>query len=352
MLNRNFNSTETNLDRSSIFQQFIWNICNHDEERLLAMQTIIGYTLHNYMDCKLWGIILTDSRISQDGEANGRTGKTLWGKALGHMLNTDEKGSVYKELNGKDFTPTNKFKFEEANLDTQLIHINDIYNDYNIENSFNDISEGIKVDKKNEKPIRIRPKFIFSTNKTIIIEGESAKDRVIQFEFADYYNSEFSPIQEFGTLTEEGKLIPHYFFTDWDDEEWARFDYFMIACINKYFKHGLIRPAEINLSQRNLIDHTSEEFLKFMEDAMSFDGISFQYEENGFSTSINFRIENHMPFSKRTAYNTFKSMNSDFNNPKFKQKNFTRWLRRFAKYRKFTFAEHRSNGIDYFTVNW
>jgi DNA primase catalytic core len=352
MLNRNFISTETDLDRPSIYQRFIYNICNKNDERFLAMQTIIGYTLHNYMDCKLWAIILTDSRISEDGEANGRTGKTLWGKALGHMLNTDEKGSVYKELNGKDFTPKNKFKFEEANLDTQLIHINDIYNDYNIENSFNDISEGIKVDKKNEKPIRIRPKFIFSTNKTIIIEGESAKDRVIQFEFADYYNSEFSPIQDFGTVNSDGKLVPHYFFTDWDDQEWARFDYFMIRCINLYFIHGIIRPAEINLSKRNLIDHTSDEFLKFMEDAMSENGISLNQEENGLTSVVEFRIGNGMPFSKKTAFNVFVKLNSDFNNHRFKQRSFTRWLRMFAKKNKYDFSEHRSNSTDFFTMIW
>ena len=126
----------------------------------------------------------------------------------------------------------------------------------------------------------------------------------------------------------------------------------MIICINKYFKHGLIRPAEINLSQRNLIDHTSDEFLKFMEDAMSVDGISSKLDENGFETSLNFRIENHMPFSKRTAYNTFIKMNSDYFNQKFKQRSFTRWLRMYAKYSKYKFSENRSNGIDYFTINW
>jgi len=97
------------------------------------------------------------------------------GKGLGNILNTNDRSSVYIEVNGKDFKVSDKFKFQKANLDSQLIHINDIYNNYNIEHSFNDITEGIEVDKKNEKPFRIKPKFIFSSNKTIIIEGKVLK---------------------------------------------------------------------------------------------------------------------------------------------------------------------------------
>jgi len=352
MLNRDFKDDFNYKDSPSVFQKFIWNICNKDEDRQMAMQTIIGYALHNYMECKLWAIILTDSRISQDGEPNGRTGKTLWGKALGHMLNTDELGSVFKEINGKDFQPKNKFKFEEANLDTQLIHLNDIYNNYNIESSFNDITEGIKVDKKNDKPINIHPKFIFSTNKTIIIEGESAKDRVIQFEFADHYNSDFSPEKEFGSYNENGTFMPHRLFTDWDNDEWLRFDYFMISCINQYFKHGIIRPVEINLSTRTLIDHTAQEFLNFMEDARKESGITYDINENGVSTKVEFSIQKGVKFSKKTAYALFIKMNNDFNGKHFPQRKFTSWMRMYAKYNKFNLQEPRSDGSDYFILEW
>ena len=301
------------------------------------------------MDCKLFAVILTDCKMSEDGEPNGRTGKTLWGKGLGHMLNTDERGSVFLEINGKDFSPKNKFKYEDANLDTQLIHINDIYNNYNIENSFNDITEGIKIDKKNEKPITIQPKLIFSSNKTIKIEGESAKDRVIQFEFSEHYNSEFNPSIEFGTKKKDGTVEPHWFFTDWDENEWLRFDYFMINCITKYFHKGLIRPKEINLSKRTLADHTSPEFINFMTDAISFDGISYNFNENGLSTQITFKIEINQSFSKRNAFEVFIKLNPDFDNQKFKQRDFTKWIRMYAKHKNKAYEETRSHGNDLFT---
>ncbi len=352
ILKRDFCDNPSIYDKPAVFQRFIWNICNKDEDRFKSMQSIIGYALHNFMECKLFAVILTDSKISQDGEPNGRTGKTLWGKGLGQMLNTDERGSVFMELNGKDFSPKNKFKYEDANLDTQLIHINDIYNNYNIENSFNDITEGIKIDKKNEKPIVIRPKFIFSTNKTIIIEGESAKDRVIQFEFSEHYDSEFNPSKEFGIVNEDGTYVPHWFFIDWDSDEWARFDYFMISCIIHYFQHGLIKPVEINLSKRTLLDHTCQEFISFMDDAMSENGISTEVQENLLDIHVDFNIKRSELFSKRQAFEIFIKLNPDFNNQRFRQRDFTRWLRMYAKYKNVTNVESRSNGKDYFLYEW
>ncbi len=170
---------------------------------------------------KLFCTIFTDSRISEDGEANGRTGKTLIVRGLGNMLNTDERATVFVEVNGKDFDPKNKFKFSQCRLDTQLIHINDIFKNYDIDNSFNDITDGINVDKKNDKPFKIFAKMIFSTNKTILINGESSKDRVKVFEFADYYSSKFSPIMEF----------KQWFFDDWNAMEYARFDRFMMVVL-------------------------------------------------------------------------------------------------------------------------
>ena len=340
ILKRNFNPIADKENLVSPYQTFIYNICAKDEQRLLAMKTIIGYAMHNFTDCKLHAIILTDSRLSNDDEPNGRTGKTLWGRGFGHILNADEKNSrVFTEISGKDFKPDNKFKYSKASLDTQVIHINDIYNNYNIENSFNDITEGIEVDKKNEDPFRIQPKFILSTNKTIKIDGESAKDRVIQFEFADYYNSTFSPEIEFG----------HWFFRDWDEDQWCAFDYFMISCVHEYLKHGLIKPLEINLSLRTLRDHSSQDFVNFMDDCFSADGLEVAYPFNGTELKETIKIILDEKVSKKSLFESFIRSYNDWNNPKFKQRNFTLWVRNYSKYKKLNLEETRPGGKDHFT---
>ena len=298
--------------------------------------------MHNFTDCKLHAVILTDSRISNDDEPNGRTGKTLWGRGLGHIMNADERTSrVFTEISGKDFRPDNKFKFSKASMDTQVIHVNDIYNKYNIENSFNDITEGIEVDKKNEKPFRIQPKFILSTNKTIKIDGESAKDRVIQFEFADYYSSTFSPEDEF----------KHWFFRDWSEDQWCAFDLFMISCVHEYFMHGLIKPTEINLTLRTLRDHTSQDFINFMEDCFSSDGLQVVYSIGGNEQRDIIKINYKEKVLKKALFESFIRSYNDWNNPKFKQRDFTLWVRSYSRYKNLTLEEPRPGGKDYFIFN-
>lgn len=316
------------------YERFINNVCGQDEERFLSMQTIIGYNLHNSIRGKLVATVLTDSRISEDGEANGRTGKTLWGKAIGHMLNANEDSTVYTELNGRDFDPRENTKYSACNINTALIHINDLKNKFNIENLFNDITEGQKVKKLYQNPFTLHAKLILSSNQTIIIEGESAKDRVIQFEFSDYYNSEKNPATEFG----------HWFFEDWDEAEWNRFDSFMIRCIQQYFVHGLVKCKEINLSIRTLFDHTAREFVNFMDDIL---GSGYDIPDLN-NTDFKFKVIPGEKYEKSQFFTGFTRSNKDFDSPKFRQRSFTKWVRMYCKHKGVSMDEPRVNGKDYF----
>ncbi|MFA5299162.1 MAG: hypothetical protein WC389_13220 [Lutibacter sp.] len=333
MLKRPFGETD---GKKGFYEQFIFNICGHDKNRFTAMQSIIGYNLHNYTRRKLFATVLTDSRLSNDGEANGRTGKTLWGKGLGHMLNTDDKGSVYIEINGRDFEAREAVKYTACNLNTTLVHINDCKNRFNIENLFNDITDGIKVKKLFQDPFTIHPKIILSSNQTIIIEGESAKDRVIQFEFSDYYSSERSPATEFN----------HWFFDDWDVDEWYRYDDFMIQCIKVFLDSGVIRPGEINLNIRVLQDHTAREFLSFMDDILNVGCDLFGCEIQVGTDP--FKVIRGEKYEKVQLFKAFVQTNHDFNNPKFKQRLFTRWIRMYCEKLSVALEEVRINGKDYF----
>ena len=215
--------------------------------RYESLVTIIGYLLHSHFSGKLKATIFTDSKISD--MPSGRTGKTLLGQALAYI-------KKYTEINAKDFDPANKHKYQEANLDTQIIHLNDVKKNFDIESLFNDITEGIVVDKKNVKPFKVKTKLMISANKTIRIEGASAKDRVIEFEFADHYNEKFSPEDEFG----------HWFFRDWSEAEWMKFYNFFLFCICSYLKKGIIVASPVNLNRRKLLENTSQEFVEFMDD--------------------------------------------------------------------------------------
>ncbi|MBW7942165.1 MAG: hypothetical protein H3C64_07110 [Candidatus Kuenenia stuttgartiensis] len=246
-----FNSlTTTGQPPAGMFTSFLLNVCNQDKNRLHSLCTIIGYMLHSYYDYKLKAIVLTDSEISDT--PNGRTGKTLVLQAL-------KKVKPAAIINGKNFKTDHQFKYQDVNPDTSIVALNDVKRHFNVEDLFNDISDGITVEKKNQKPFTTQAKMIISTNMTLKIEGASANDRFIEFEFSNHYSDTRSPKDDFGK----------WFFSEWDDTEWNDFYNLMAYCICQFLKHSLVIPESINIQRRRLIDHTNDDFVTWMDEQVS-----------------------------------------------------------------------------------
>jgi len=353
ILQRNYLNAD---DTPSVYQDFIMRVCGklddmpdpknnkpYDKElfqkRYNSLRSIIGYNLHNFTRGKLYLTVFTDSEIGDDGEANGRTGKTLSVMSLGKMLNTDEKSTVYCEIPGIGFDPADKHRYDKCNLDTKLVHLNDLKNYFNINNLFSDITEGISAKKLYEQPFTIHSKIIVTTNKTILIDGESAIDRVTQFEFSDFFNSKRSPLTFYG----------HWFFDDWDDAEWSRFDKFNIECIQHYLKNGLIEAPVINLEKRSLIDHTDLNFVNWLDykfKKLDDDGnaIVNRIKINTTTTAEFYR------YNKRDLYDDFLEQFPDFVKKKFfDQRRFTKWFKFYIRknYKNVQITEKQSNSVYY-----
>lgn len=299
--------------RPGCFEQFIErvSITQNKSNRMHSMQTIIGYNLHNYYEGKLKATVFTDSRISNDDEPNGRTGKTLFCKALAQMISSNPEQrtiTTYCEINGKDFDTQSPTKYQAASLDTKIIVLNDVKRGFDVETLFNDITEGINVKRLYKEPFRIRAKMIITTNKTIRIEGDSSKDRFIEFEFSDFFNKQHSPEQEY----------KHWFFRDWDKKEWLRFDHFMIRCIKIYLEKGVKEAETINLQDRKLRDNTNADFIEWIENIKLSD--------------IKQLAEMNDSVSKNDFYADFRNQYSDFQ--KLTQNKFSRWVKYWGKYNK------------------
>lgn len=317
ILERDFTKIEiehVKHENAPVFSKFVYNISG-SEERFNSLCSIIGYNLHNFFETKLKATILTDSSISE--EAEGRTGKTLLAKGFGFIR-------TYTEIGGKGFDPTDKYRYADCSLDTQIVHLNDARKFFDFEILYNDITEGIKIDKKNQQPFNQRVKYILSSNKTIKMDGASSRDRSIEFELAEHYNDKFQPRDEF----------KHWFFTDWSTEEWQRFDNFMMYCLNYYLTHGLIQPKEINLRKRKLIDQTCPEFIEFI-------------------TAL--EITANTKYSRDEWHSNFLQSYPDLKEDKFKKqmKTFTTYLKIYAanndKFDKLETGKHltRSNNVNH-----
>lgn len=301
------------------FARFVYLLAG-DEERFYSLCSLLGYVMHDFSDYKMRSVVLTDSVIGENGESNGRSGKTLLFRALKYIRNQTE-------INGKDFNHTDKHKYGTANIETQIIFINDLQRKFDVETLFNDITEGITVDVKNMQPYNIEVKMLLTCNQPLKIEGDSAQDRFIEFDIKDYFSVEKTPEQEFG----------QWFFRDWDTLEWNKFYNFMLFCISHFLKNGIIEPSYLNLETRKLIEYTSPEFVIFFDELV----------RNG---ELNEKQE------KTALYNKLIQSYSDFN--WLKQRTFTQWVRRymqsstlykqhFKPYSKQA-NESRSNGSDYF----
>ena len=295
-----------------------------DPARYQAFKTITGYNLHRFFQTKLRASIFLDARTSD--EPDGRSGKSLHCKALQAMLNADpQNGRQAINIDGKKYDPQNRFNLDQLDVSTRLVIFDDIKKGFKIEEFFNAILDGLVRERKGDvNKIRIFSKILFTLNYTLKINGGSARDRVIEFEFADYYSERRSPESEFG----------HWFFRDWDAPEWNKFDNWMIGCVWAYFENGLIIPETINLEARKLMDETAPEFITFLED------LDIQHEKR---------------YLKRAdLYDQFVQIDSDgkIQNKDFhwlKPRLFTTWLRLFCLYRPEMagYKEFRSSGSDY-----
>ncbi len=324
ILARNYNPARSREYQKAEFYQFCYNISGKRADRFKSLQTIIGYVLHSYNNYKMQATILTDAQIGTDGEANGRTGKGVFANGLGLMLNNSEnkEAKVYCQVNGKGFDFNDKHKYSKADINTKLIHLEDVKAYFVFDNLFNDITENVTVDIKNEKPFNINPKILISTNKTIKINGASAEDRAIQFEFAEHYTQNYSPVDEF----------KKWFFTDWTNEEWELFDAFMCQSISEFFANNVevIDPPKINLTRRSLIEHTSQEFINFMDYYKFTDK-----DHHEGTTPISYYLipagkESH-EYVKKELYNEFIESYPDMTKRKrFSQAKFTTWLRAYT----------------------
>jgi hypothetical protein len=287
-------------------RRFFQLVSGENESRFRDLCIAAGYYAHDFHDYKLRALVLTDSGISEVNEANGRTGKTLFCRLIGGILSNDIQDAsikTYVEVNAKDFDPKAQFKYASCGLETKLIVLNDLKRDFDVDCIYNDITEGIEVNKKGLHAFKIRAKMILTTNKTIRLNGDSDTDRFLEFEFSNYFSKSRSPENEF----------KHWFFRDWNDEDYCRYYSFMSECIQAYFKNGckLNEPQQINLNKRKLIEQTNEDFIEWIR-------------------SIN--IEPNKEYIKNDLFSQFVNQYPDYNNPRFKQKKFSQWLQYYCNF--------------------
>jgi hypothetical protein len=250
IINRDYKKTKR---FKNDFQHLVSKVSNDDEQRLTALENTIGYLMHSFKDkTDQKAVIFNDEEISDD--ANGGSGKSL-------MLTALDSFKKMVVINGKSFDPNSSdFVYQRVNVDTQILAFDDVKKNFNFENLFSLVTQGITVNRKNKDEIFIpferSPKIVITTNYVINGSGGSHDRRRHEIEFNQYFNSNHKPETEYGRMLFDG----------WSADEWNAFDNYMINITQNFLNNGLTAPVSINAEIKRFIQQTSKDFYDWIEE--------------------------------------------------------------------------------------
>jgi hypothetical protein len=231
------------------FRTFVSNISGDDQQRIKSVESTIGFLMHGYKNpayCP--AVILNDEVISDNPE--GGTGKGIFVRAISKL-----KRTVY--IDGKSFNFDKTFAYQTVDVGTQVLSFDDVKKHFDFERLFSVVTEGITVEKKNKDAFNLSfkrsPKIIITTNYAVKGKGNSFERRKWELEFKQFYSKEFTPFVEFGRML----------FDDWDEEEWCKFDNYMVNNLMSYLNTGLVKSTFVNLKIRKLSAETCHEFIEW-----------------------------------------------------------------------------------------
>ncbi len=241
-----------------------------EADMFISKMTAIGYLLHTYRSqANSRAVIAMDAKLSEIGASNGRSGKSLLGKALEQMRKV-----VYIE--GKDRgLEQNGFIWGEVDDKTNIVWLDDIEASFRFEWLFNRIAGRMTVNRKNKQAFTLpedkSPRFYLTTNHALMGDSDSYRARQVLIGFADYYSANYQPHHDF-----EGRK----FWQDWTaaDQQWELFYNFMASCVQLHLSvlaangTGIIQGDNEELVYRRLKQEVGDEFLTWFQEYFAPDG--------------------------------------------------------------------------------
>jgi len=311
IIDRNYKPTKT---IQNDFKSFVSKVSADDEQRVNALETTLGYLLHTYKDkTDQKAIIFNDQEI--DDNPNGGSGKSLVLTAIGKIRNI-------VKIDGKSFNPQKSdFVYQRVNLDSQILAFDDVKKNFDFEQLFSLISEGITVNRKNKDEIFIpferSPKIVITTNYVISGAGGSHDRRRHEIEFNQYFNAQRSPLDEYGRLL----------FDHWTALDWLIFDNYMISNLQKFLSMGLVKSIAINADHKRFISATNKEFYDYaIEGNITLDVVHYN----------NASIQDFQAYT-----GGWQDLNAQ---------TYLRMISEYCKFKKFKLEKGRSAGGRYFKI--
>lgn len=325
--------TKTSREKAGDFFEYLYQTSNfyHTKNELsdiearninralLNKMSAIGYFLQPYKDpITTKAIICMDYKVSEVGESNGGTGKSIFGKAIEKILNT-------KYINAKNPKVwEDSFVYQGTDQRTKLLFIDDAEQNINFGMFYNIVTGTFNINRKNLPAIDLKfedsPKLLITTNHALKGSGESDLRRQFLLAFSDFFTIENTPIKHLGRRL----------FDDWDFIEWNKFYNLVIFCSKIYLKYGLIEGENENLELRKLRQEIGEQFIT--------------WSEIYFTPEMNLDIE----LERQLVYKEFEYAFPQFVKKYCDTRAFKKKCQKYAKMKSWEFEERKSGGKEYF----
>ncbi len=200
------------------------------EQNLVSKLFAIGYMLHHYKSpSRAWAPMAMDNKIGEDGECNGRSGKSFLFKALSLFMKTVKLSGRNAKL------MDNPHVFDQVTQHTDFVLVDDCDRHLDTGAFYDLITSDMTVNPKNNQsytiPFEQSPKFGFTTNYVPRDFSPSTEARLLYLVFSDYYHQRTE-----GNDYLESRSIRDDFGRDlisssYKEEDWnADINFFMQCC--------------------------------------------------------------------------------------------------------------------------
>lgn len=242
---------------TSSFKQFCKMITGNNEERFNSLRSILGYLLHPNKEARENKIIiLYDAIMGSKTTANGGTGKTLLiNGAINELRNV-------VLIDGKRYDDrTNRFLYQNVNPTTNIVLFDDVNDKFKLEDIFSASTGDFEVEKKGKQSFVLKyndaPKFVVSSNSRVkMVEGASSNRRKLELVLDNVFNDKFKPADYFEEI---------FFSSDWDEEKFNKFFFFMFECVQFYHRNGLIVYEDQNLIDSRTRSEIGSDLYDFLD---------------------------------------------------------------------------------------
>ena len=229
----------------------------------------IGYMLHGFKDpSRAWAPMAMDWKIGDDGECNGRSGKSfLFSQVLARMLKTVKlSGRNAKLLD-------NPHVFDQVTRHTRMLLVDDCMKGIRMETFYDNITGDMTVNPKNNQSYNIdfteSPKIVFTTNYVPNNFDASTEARLLYMVFSDYYHQATEESDYHGSRSIRDDFGKSLFGVDYTEQEWNADHNFLLQCEQFYLSTlptgDKIQPPMENILLRKRKQDMSGNFEQWAE---------------------------------------------------------------------------------------